>query len=283
MTKIINSIEEIADEYDAFLCDVWGVIHNGRIHFKKALEALRLLRSKNKPVILISNSPRPSSQIPAQLASLDIDDSIYDGIVTSGDATLALVKKFGTHAYAIAAEKDEFLLKSTGAQFVDMQDAQYIICTGPRNDLVETAEDYRDELKELASHNLPFICANPDRVVQFGGRLITCAGALADVYEELGGKVLMPGKPYSPIYDLTFDALAKVAGKEIDKANIICIGDGVQTDVEGANNQGLDCLFITGGIHGSELSNESGLDEEKTSEFLKSRGLKAKYAMIDLK
>lgn len=281
-TQIIKNFSEIENSYDIILCDIWGVIHNGHVGFKPALEVLRRQKAAGKTVILISNSPRPSDQIPAQMQSLGIVTDFYDDIVTSGDAILDAMAKRGHKAYPILTGKDNSLIEKMDAKLTDAEDADFIICTGPRNDLVDTAEDYRKELEYLASLKLPFFCANPDRVVQFGGKLITCAGALADVYEELGGEVIMAGKPNPPIYELAFDKLTKLIGN-FYQSRIICIGDGIQTDIEGAYLQKLDCVFITGGIHLEELHGKDGsLDEVKTEQFLSARSLYSKYAMIAL-
>ncbi|WP_240006196.1 TIGR01459 family HAD-type hydrolase [Pseudaquidulcibacter saccharophilus] len=281
-TTIIQKFSEISSNYDVLLCDVWGVIHNGREGFGPALDALRAAKAKGLTIVLISNSPRPCEQIGPQMASIGIENDFYDAIVTSGDAILDAMEKRGSKAYPILTGKDNSLIEKMNASLVDNpKDADFIICTGPRNDLVETAEDYRKELEMLADVGLPFFCANPDRVVQFGGRLITCAGALADIYEELGGEVIMAGKPNPPIYELAFDKIRQIRG-DFYPSRVLCIGDGIQTDVEGAFHQKLDCLFITGGIHMAELSGPNGLDEERTAAFLSSRGLHAKYAMVDL-
>ena len=151
-----------------------------------------------------------------------------------------------------------------------------------RDDLSEPPESYRAELAALAARNLPFICANPDRVVQFGGQLIPCAGALADIYEELGGDVIMAGKPFSPIYELTIAAAEKAAGQSLSRARLLCIGDGVQTDVAGAFNQKLDCLFVAAGIHADELSGVDGLESGKVDEFLAANSTHARWAIDGL-
>ncbi|MEI7933143.1 MAG: HAD hydrolase-like protein, partial [Alphaproteobacteria bacterium] len=136
--------------------------------------------------------------------------------------------------------------------FAGLEDAAFICCTGPVDDNVEKAEDYRDRLTRAAERNLPFICANPDLVVQRGDVLIDCAGALAKLYAELGGEVLMAGKPFSPIYERSLFEAEKLTGQPIDRSRVLCIGDGIGTDVKGANSQGLDLLYISGGIHAAE-------------------------------
>jgi HAD superfamily hydrolase (TIGR01459 family) len=280
--QIITALSDISDHYDAVLCDVWGVIHNGRSAYLEGCDALAGFRAQGKPVVLISNAPRPSSIIPGQLAHLGVRRDGWDEIVTSGDATRLEIEKRGPRGYKIGPSKDEGLYEGLPVDFRPADSADYVICTGLRDDLTEPPETYREELKALASRNLPFICANPDRVVQFGGQLIPCAGALADIYEELGGQVIMAGKPFAPIYDLTIAAAERLAGKKLDRKRLLCIGDGVQTDVMGAFNQGLDCLFVAAGIHAQELAGAQGLDGDKVDAFLAHHETTARWAIDGL-
>ena len=280
--RIITSLADIADHYDAVLCDVWGVIHNGRIADQVACQALTNFRATGKPVILISNAPRPSSIIPGQLEYLKVPRVAWDAIVTSGDATRAEIERRGPRSYKIGPSKDEGLYDGLPVDFRPIESADYVICTGLRDDLSEPPESYRDELADLVARKLPFICANPDRVVQFGGQLIPCAGALADIYEELGGEVIMAGKPFSPIYELTIAAAEAAAGKKLDRTRLLCIGDGVQTDVAGAVNQKLDCLFVAAGIHADELSGSDGLESLKVDAFLSANKTHARWAIDGL-
>lgn len=280
--QIIDRLADITDQYDAVLCDVWGVIHNGRTAFEAGCDALAAFRATGKPVILISNAPRPSSIIPDQLARIGVRRDAWDHIVTSGDATRAEIERRGPRGYKIGPSKDEGLYDGLPVDFRPLETADYVICTGLRDDLSEPPESYRGELSALAARNLPFICANPDRVVQFGGHLIPCAGALADIYEELGGEVIMAGKPFAPIYDLTVAAAQAVADKSLERARLLCIGDGVQTDVAGAFNQKLDCLFVAAGIHAAELSGDAGLDSAKVDAFLAANKTHARWAIDGL-
>ena len=280
--RIISRLADISHYYDAILCDVWGVIHNGRSAYQDACAALSAFRASGKPVILISNAPRPSAIIPGQLEHLRVPRTAWDAIVTSGDATRAEIERRGPRGYKIGPSKDEGLYEGLPVDFRPMETADYIICTGLRDDLSEPPESYRAELAALAARNLPFICANPDRVVQFGGQLIPCAGALADIYEELGGDVIMAGKPFSPIYELTIAAAEKAAGQSLSRARLLCIGDGVQTDVAGAFNQKLDCLFVAAGIHADELSGVDGLESGKVDAFLAANSTHARWAIDGL-
>jgi HAD superfamily hydrolase (TIGR01459 family) len=280
--RIIHALSDISDQYDAIFCDVWGVIHNGRTAFGPSCDALAAFRASGKPVILISNAPRPSSIIPGQLKHLGVRRDAWDAIVTSGDATRAEIEKRGPRGYKIGPSKDEGLYEGLPVDFRPLESADYVICTGLRDDLSEPPESYRPELAALAARNLPFICANPDRVVQFGGQLIPCAGALADIYEELGGDVIMAGKPFAPIYDLTIAAAEVCAGKALDRSRLLCVGDGVQTDVAGAVNQKLDCLFVAAGIHADELSGQDGLESAKVDAFLAANKTHARWAIDGL-
>ncbi|MCU0882159.1 MAG: TIGR01459 family HAD-type hydrolase [Hyphomonadaceae bacterium] len=280
---ILDTLDSLHDHYDAVLCDVWGVIHNGREAYGEACDALARFRATGKPVVLISNAPRPSHVIPTQLQRLGVRRDAWDAIVTSGDATIAEITRRGPKAYKIGPSKDEGLYDGLPVDFQPAATADYVICTGLRDDLSEPPESYRDELATLAARNLPFVCANPDRVVQFGGQLIPCAGALADIYEELRGPVIMAGKPYAPIYDLTIAQAEALAGRVLDRSRLLCIGDGLPTDVKGASNQGLDCLMVAGGIHADELSVDGMLDARLAATFLAGHGTSAAFVIDALR
>jgi HAD superfamily hydrolase (TIGR01459 family) len=253
MTQAIDGLADIADRYDAVLCDVWGVIHNGRESFGPACEALIRFQETRGPVVLISNAPRPAAAVHAQLDSLGVPRAAWSGFVSSGDATRSiLAARAPGPVFALGPDRDAPLYEGLGLDFAPLEDAAFIACTGLVDDMTETPEDYRVRLMDAARRGLPFVCANPDRVVQRGDKLIPCAGALADLYESLGGEVIMVGKPFAPTYDLAVADAERLAGRALDRARILCIGDGVGTDVKGAEGQGLDCLFVTGGIHVGE-------------------------------
>ena len=249
----ISGLSSIAHRYDAVLCDVWGVIHNGRESFPAACEALSTYQAQRGPVVLISNAPRPAKAVHEQLDLLAVPRASWSGFVTSGDATRNLLSaRAPGPVWALGPERDSPLYEGLGLEFSTLDEAAFICCTGLFDDTTETPEDYRERLARAAARKLVFICANPDRVVHRGDELIFCAGALADLYAELGGEVIMAGKPYPATYELALFEAAKLAGKPIDRTRVLCIGDGIGTDVKGANNQGLDCLYISGGIHAAE-------------------------------
>ena len=203
-TPIISSIAALARNYDALLCDAWGVIHDGVRLFDGAAEALVAFRRERGPVVILTNAPRPCSVIPAQLDRLGLPRTAYDAVVTSGDATRAEVeKRRGQNAFRIGPAKDEELYRDLAVRFAPLERADFIICSGLDDDSRDEPEQYRKLLVDAAERRLAMICANPDIVVRFGGRLIYCAGALAELYEKLGGSVVYAGKPHAPIYELS--------------------------------------------------------------------------------
>ena len=281
----LPNLSAVAEDYDVLLCDVWGVIHNGRESWPAACEALTRFNEKGGHVVLISNSPRPSSDVISQLDGLNVPRSSWKRFVTSGDATRAeLAKRAPGPAMAIGPDRDATTYEGTGLTLVDSPtDAAFVSVTGLVDDATETPEDYRDLLTAAADKGLDLICANPDRVVQKGDSLIYCAGALADLYEELGGTVIMAGKPFAPIYDLALIEAESLIGGPVNRSRVLCIGDGVITDVLGAENQKLDCLFIAQGIHGDKAKNPDGaLDSERAGNLLKAENTSARYAALDL-
>ena len=283
--RIISGLADLAGDYDVLFCDIWGVIHNGREAFAEACAALVRFNAENGPVILISNSPRPSVHVHEQLDGLGVPRSAWRAFVSSGDATRALLSERAPGpAWAIGPERDMPLYEGLGLAFSGPEAAEFIACTGPYDDEVETPEDYRERLALCARRGLVMICANPDRVVQRGDRLIYCGGALADLYAALDGPVLMAGKPYAPIYRLALAEAEILLGRTPDPRRILCIGDGVATDVRGANDQGLDCLFVAAGIHGGAAMDADGrLAASQTEALLAREGVHVAWAMGDLK
>jgi HAD superfamily hydrolase (TIGR01459 family) len=277
---VIRGLSEIAGHYDALLCDVWGVIHNGREAFPEALDALTRFKRDRGPVILISNAPRPNADVRPQLEALRVPQSAWSAFVTSGDATRALLaERAPGPAWAIGPERDWPLYEGLGLQFTGPADAAFIACTGPVDDTVETPEDYRERLQACAARGLLMICANPDRVVQRGDQLVYCGGALAELYETLGGPVLMAGKPHAPIYDMAIAEAAALGDVRLDRHRLLSIGDGIETDLKGAADQGLDALFIAQGIHGAEALGAGGrFDPAAMEALLAKHGAKTRFA-----
>jgi HAD superfamily hydrolase (TIGR01459 family) len=248
----ISNLAPLAANYDALLCDAWGVIHNGVDLFPGVREALDRFRGECGPVIVLTNAPRPSSIIPPQLDRIGLPRSAYDAVVTSGDATrAAILARLPAPAYRLGPEKDEKLYEGIDVRFAPLEEAEFIVCSGLVDDQREKPEDYRPLLNDAAARGMPMICANPDVVVRWGGRLIYCAGALAQLYEALGGQVIYGGKPHAPIYDLALKRIDEARGSPVARSRVLAIGDGVATDILGANAQGIDAVFVTdsGGVH----------------------------------
>ncbi len=270
---IIPHFAPLAAEYDALICDVWGVVHNGNTAHVAACEALKTFRDTRGPVVLLSNAPRPADDVEKQFARFGVPRDCYDTIITSGMAAReSLAERAGTRPLAllhIGPERDRGLIANLPVTCVEAEHAEIILNTGPYDDTSETPEDYIEPFRPLVARNLVMLCANPDIVVQRDGQLIWCAGALAREYEKLGGEVVYYGKPHLPIYGM---ALKATAGAQ----RILAIGDGLQTDIKGANNAGLDALFIAEGIHGAELQ---ALNGAAVGQLLQKSGTKARAVM----
>lgn len=282
--RALSSFDQIAAEYDAVFCDVWGVVHNGRSAYAPACAALAQYRARGGIVVLVTNVPKPRGPIPGQFERIGVPRAAWDAIVTSGDAIRAeLALRAPGPMYKIGPQGDAPLWDGLGiTQTADIADAAFLGVSGLDMEGREAPGDYASVLKAARARNLTLLCANPDIVVRVGDRLIWCAGALARDYEALGGAVVMAGKPHPPIYDLARHELAALAGRDIENARILAIGDGVPTDVRGANVQGLDALFIAGGMHGEALMTEGALDPAKAADALASEGATARYVMAEL-
>ncbi|MEM8663296.1 MAG: TIGR01459 family HAD-type hydrolase [Pseudomonadota bacterium] len=276
----LSGLSAIADDYDAVLCDVWGVLHNGVAPHHGAVDALTRLRGAGKVVLLLTNAPRPAAAVIAQLRRIGVPDGAYDAVVTSGDVVRAhLVEAGYKTVFHLGPERDYSLFDETDITFrPHVEGAEAIVAT----DLLErhqTPEDYRAQLAALVPLGLPFVCANPDLVVERGGTIIHCGGSLAKVYEEEGGTALQFGKPHAPVYET---ARAKVDELRPGAARILAIGDGLPTDIKGAHRQGLDVLFVTNGIHVDELGEEDRPDPAKVNARLSQEGLAARNFIAKL-
>ena len=279
--QALASLDDIIGRYDAILCDVWGVIHNGRGHFPAAARALTRARERGVVVMLVSNVPKPNGPIPGQLDRAGFPRSAWDGIVTSGDAIRAeLAARAPGPMLKLGPEEDETLWAGLGLEFSGIEQARFLGVSGLLyDDPNDRPENYLDLLRAAKARDLEFLCANPDIVVRIGEKLYWCAGALAEEYEGMGGRVVLAGKPHPPIYSLAFRQLETHTGRAIGRERILAIGDGVPTDVAGANAQGLDCLFIASGMHGEALKTDSRLDAGKVEAALAVENVRAQYVM----
>jgi len=268
----IDSLQEIEGRYGVILSDVWGVVHNGVRAFSDASQALAAARARGLAVVLITNAPRPRAEVQAQLDILGVPREAYDRIVTSGDVTRDLIKVGARRVFHLGPERDHSIYDGLDVDIVEEFEASTVVCTGLFDDDVETPDDYADMLRRLRARDLPFICANPDIVVEKGDRLIWCAGALARDYAQLGGRTQIAGKPHRPIYVAALAAAAEVLGRPVSEKEALAIGDGVLTDVKGAEQNGIDILYVTGGIHAREYGETLEPDPALLAAFLEKHG-----------
>ncbi len=247
---VLDSISPFARRYDAWLADIWGVMHNGVKPFPNAVEACQLFRQGGGTVVLISNAPRPRETVAEQLRQVGVPDDCYDGIVTSGDVTQTLISRFaGRAVYHLGPERDLPIFDDLGVHLLGIEEAAAVICSGLCHDDCETPDDYAELLGAMRALGLPMICANPDVMVERGTMLVYCAGALAERYTRLGGEVIYAGKPHAPIYDLAFEMVGQKRGAALARHRIVAIGDGIRTDIAGAAAQEIDSVFVASGVH----------------------------------
>ena len=271
-TSAISGLAALAPRYDVILSDVWGVVHDGRTHTPSAADALARFRSKGGTVVLITNAPQPWKPIQKMLDNFGLPRESYDTIVSSGDVTVRLVAERGTQPlHHIGPPRDlslfDTVAEATGERppLLPLEQAEYVVCTGLFDDY-ESPDPYMPSLRAMRERDLPMICANPDIVVHSGPDLLWCAGALAERYAGLGGKVIMAGKPHAIIYEAALKEAQALRKAPIDRSRILAVGDGLFTDIRGAASQGLDALFITSGIHRDLLHPDAGEDDWSVDE-----------------
>lgn len=242
-------MQRLSEAYPVWFCDIWGVVHNGVTPFPLTVAALRRHRERGGIVILVTNSPRSNLGVERQLLEIGVDPSSHDVIVTSGDVTQELMKRHGGgQVFHLGAERDHSIYDGTGVARVPLGEAHAVLCTGLFDDLNDQLSDYDDLLGQMRARDLTMICANPDKIVKKGDRILWCAGKLAEIYQGLGGKVLMAGKPFTPIYDLALAEASRLAGRSIGKSEVLAIGDGPETDIRGAADYGLAALLVAEGV-----------------------------------
>ena len=284
MADFIERFEPLARDYDVLLCDVWGVVHNGLAAFPAACEALMRFRAGGGTAILITNAPRSGEAVARILGRLKVSSEAYDAITSSGDVTRGIVKaRLSESVFHLGPERDLSIFAGLEARLAPAETADYVVCSGLFDDTVETPEDYRDLLAALRARSLFMVCANPDIVVERGDALVYCAGALADAYAARGGEVLYCGKPHAPIYNLALATAAALrGGKTAPPRRVLAIGDSVRTDLKGAAALGLDCMFITSGIHAEEYGSRETPDLAALNAMFDAAGVMPRGVMREL-
>jgi len=266
--RFVERLRDLVDGVEVVLSDIWGVVHNGLVAFPEACEALHAFRKQGGTVILITNAPRPADSVQRQLRKFGIADETYDAIVTSGDLTRHFVADHpGRKMFWIGSERHNSVHRGLDPVLAPLEEADYIVCTGLFDEEIESPEDYRAMMLEARERKLTLICANPDIVVERGDRLIYCAGAIAELYRELGGEVIFYGKPHRPIYERAIELAAERQSHPIALDRVLAIGDSVRTDVAGAHAFGIDCLFVTRGIHAEDFEGIDQLDPASVKEL----------------
>ena len=276
MTRIITHLSEIAAQYDALFVDLWGCVHNGVTALPEAVAALKAYRESGGKVVLVTNSPRPRAGVEKQLTAFNVPDDSWDTIATSGDSARSAMFRgvVGEKVWHIGYPGDERFFEPIGVvqnpvnvQSVPLEDAEGIVCTGPRDPLADPAV-MRPEFLMAKQRGLKLLCANPDIIVDRGAQREWCAGALAKLYTEMGGESLYFGKPHPPIYDLARRRLSAL-GVDVPDNRILAIGDGVLTDIAGAMGEDIDSLFISGGLAAAETKTRTQPDPDALTAYLK--------------
>ncbi|HTH18282.1 MAG TPA: TIGR01459 family HAD-type hydrolase [Magnetospirillum sp.] len=266
--RMIHGLSEVAAGFDAFILDLWGVVHDGVEAYPGARDTLAAIRAAGKKTLLLSNAPRRADALVEQMNRMGIGREMYDLVLSSGEAVHMELKrrtdpfyaKLGSRLYHMGPERDENVFQGLDLVPVDIEHADFILNTGPW-DVTETVEDYVPKMKQGVARSLPMICANPDHVVIRQGQRVVCAGALAARYAEMGGRVSMRGKPDPAIYDVALEMLGGARNR------VLAVGDALHTDIKGANASNIRSIFVTQGIHAEELGIRPG--DEPDSDILR--------------
>ena len=286
MTQIIPSLAAISEQYEALFVDLWGCVHNGITALPEAVAALQSYRAHGGTVVLVTNSPRPRVGVEAQLKHFGVPDDAWDSIATSGDSARAAMFQsvVGNRVYFIGLPHDlpffdpiHVVSNPVEITRVALDEAEGIVCTGPFDGTVDPAVLLPD-LRLAQRNGLKLLCANPDLVVDRGTRREWCAGAVAQLYQEIGGQSLYFGKPHAPIYDLARKRL-EALGKSLPNAAILAIGDGAQTDISGARDAGIDALFITGGLAAQETLTRQQPDPIALADYLDNQSVAPAFSI----
>ena len=260
--RIIANAGPLFEAYDVILSDIWGVVHNGLVAWPGANDALIRFRQRGGTVVLVSNAPNPSHQVARTLDEKGVPRSAWDAIVSSGDLALRRVADESyTKVHCIGPrDRDRAFFADLRAVDTSLAEAQAIVCTGFVDDRRDTVEQYRDRLEQGLSRRLPFVCANPDLIVDVGPERLLCAGTLAAAYEALGGDVYWAGKPHPVSYATALARAAELRASSVPRARVLAIGDAVRTDLAAAAGAGVDALFVASGIHADETMTRGVID-----------------------
>ena len=283
MPPLIPHFSTLAPGYDALMCDIWGVVHNGVVAFPGACDALMRARQAGVIVVFITNAPRPDNVVARQLAKLQVPRETYDAIVSSGNVTRGEIEKRpGQSVFHMGPSRDHEIFSGLDVRFAPLEQADYVVCSGLDDDDTETPDDYRARLDIMLARKAVMVCGNPDVVVERGDKLVYCAGSIADLYAAMGGAVVYAGKPYRPIYEMALAKAEAAAGRELALKRVLAIGDSVRTDLTGAHDFGADFLFVTSGIHAGELGARERPDHAALKTMLGAAGELPKAVMRNL-
>ena len=266
--KELDHLADIFKNYDTFIIDLWGVMHNGIALNPDAIKVVDKLNQNSKKIVFLSNAPRPSSKVINFLLKMKMDKKYLEHVMTSGEAAMRAInqKKFGKTFYHLGPSRDISVFEKVKDNRTDLQSCDFILCTGLFDDYENELDYYKDLLMKYVSKKL--ICTNPDLIVHRGSVEELCAGSIAKIFEDLGGKVIYFGKPHKEVYNMCFGPNEKV----------LAIGDNLRTDIKGANNLKIDCIFISEGVHRKEFNDFSQLNN-----LLEKYGVRANYFQKELK
>ncbi|WP_299346694.1 TIGR01459 family HAD-type hydrolase [uncultured Maritalea sp.] len=268
-----RGLDAVHTDFNVIFCDVWGVLHNGERVHPKAVVALQNFRKTGGAVILVTNAPRPSAEIESELLAMGVPQGAFDGLVSSGEVTRDLIADYhGKTIYRLGPQSDDGLFDGIEVHFGSLDEAEAIICSDL--EYGRTPHDYDQEVLDWKARGLPFICANPDKFVEIGDQLIYCGGALADVYQEAGGEVIMAGKPFTPIYEKASQLALASRNIALKDQKVLAIGDSARTDATGAALIGAGFLFVSGSIHAQDLGDLYAPDEMQIQKLLAPTGAK---------
>jgi HAD superfamily hydrolase (TIGR01459 family) len=254
------AMRDLSASFPVWFCDIWGVLHDGYKPFAATVDSLQHHRRGGGTVVLVSNSPRSTIGVSRQLDEIGVPRDCYDTAVTSGDVTRDLIQQTDGKLFHLGPARDLSIFDGLQVSRVTLEQASGVICTGLFHDDRETPQDYARMLADMRALGLTMICANPDKVVRKGNKLQYCAGSLAEAYDRLGGQVLMAGKPFAPIYDLARRRAATIRDHDVPLHTILAIGDGPETDIKGAAEQGIAAVYVTG-LHDAEEDPEVALKQ----------------------